>query len=96
MKQLIQQPDQVIQLQALQSLKPEANEVVIKMILSPIHNHNLMQLRGNYGYPPPLPTPAGTEAVGIISQIGSDVKNIIIFAKSRQFKMIGKNRFAHY
>ena len=34
---------------------PKAGEVLIRTILSPIHNHDLWTIRGTYGYKPELP-----------------------------------------
>lgn len=82
MKKLIQhttgQSSQAVQLKSLATLQPQADEIVIDMLLSPIHNHNIMQLKGIYGYQPPLPAEIGTEAVGIVSQLGKDVQNLNI------------------
>lgn len=34
---------------------PGANQVRVKTILSPIHNHDLWTVRGTYGHKPDLP-----------------------------------------
>ncbi|MAU43633.1 MAG: alcohol dehydrogenase [Yangia sp.] len=50
---------------------PAAGEVLIRMVLSPIHNHDLWTVRGQYGYKPPLPGAiGGSEAVGIVEALG--------------------------
>lgn len=54
--------------------EPKAGEVRIKMRLAPIHNHDLWTVKGSYGYKPSLPATAGSEAIGIIDQLGSDVE----------------------
>jgi NADPH:quinone reductase-like Zn-dependent oxidoreductase len=44
--------------------------------LATIHNHDLWTVRGTYGYKPELPARAGTEAVGIVDAVGSEVEGI--------------------
>lgn len=56
--------------------EPKANEVRVKTILSSIHNHDLLTIRGKYGFKPEMPAIGGSEAVGIIDAIGSDVKDL--------------------
>ncbi|MFC9995411.1 zinc-binding dehydrogenase [Nocardia sp. NPDC127526] len=56
--------------------EPGPNEVRIELILAPIHNHDLAIIRGVYGYRPPLPAIPGTEAVGRIHAVGSDVTGL--------------------
>lgn len=50
---------------------PKAGELRIRMILSPIHNHDLWTVRGQYGYKPELPAIGGSEAVGVVEAIGA-------------------------
>ena len=57
---------------------PEAGQVRIRTILSPIHNHDLWTVRGQYGYKPQLPATGGTEAVGIIDALGDGVQGIAV------------------
>lgn len=56
--------------------EPKANEVRVKTTLASIHNHDLLTIRGQYGFKPELPAIAGSEAVGVIDAIGDDVKNL--------------------
>ena len=46
------------------------------MILASIHNHDLLTIRGQYGFKPELPAVGGSEAVGIIDAVGQDVKDL--------------------
>ncbi len=57
----------------VQILEPEAGQVRIKLILSPVHNHDLLLIRGEYGYRPELPMIAGSEGLGTIDKIGPGV-----------------------
>jgi len=53
---------------------PGAGEVLVKMALSPIHNHDLWTIRGNYGYKPDLPGAiGGSEALGMVEAVGDGV-----------------------
>lgn len=56
--------------------EPAANEVRVKTILSPIHNHDLWTVRGRYGYKPTFPAIGGSEAVGIVDAVGENVSHI--------------------
>ena len=58
--------------------QPAANEVRIKTILSPIHNHDLLTISGQYGYKPELPAIGGSEALGIIDAVGDDVTELSV------------------
>lgn len=56
--------------------EPGEGEVRIRTILSPIHNHDLWTVRGQYGYKPELPAIGGSEAVGIVDALGPGVTGI--------------------
>ncbi|WP_019672732.1 zinc-binding dehydrogenase [Psychrobacter lutiphocae] len=58
--------------------KPAPHEVRVKTILASIHNHDLVTIKGQYGDKPDLPTIAGSEALGVIDAIGSDVQGFEI------------------
>ncbi len=57
---------------------PGAGEALVKMVLSPIHNHDLWTIRGNYGYKPELPAIGGSEALGIVAAVGEGVDDSLI------------------
>jgi NADPH:quinone reductase-like Zn-dependent oxidoreductase len=46
------------------------------MIMSAIHNHDLLTVSGQYGYKPQLPAVAGTEAVGLVDAVGDGVAHL--------------------
>ena len=58
--------------------QPAANEVRIKTILSPIHNHDMLTVSGQYGYKPEMPAVGGSEALGIIDAVGDEVTDLSI------------------
>ena len=58
--------------------EPGAGEVRIRMQLAPIHNHDLLTVRGHYGYKPTLPAIGGSEGLGVVDAIGADVEGIAV------------------
>jgi len=52
---------------------PGPGEIRVRMVLSPIHNHDLWTIRGEYGVKPALPAIGGTEALGVVDQLGEGV-----------------------
>lgn len=69
-------PTEVLSLGDRPIPEPKADEVRVKTILSSIHNHDLLTIRGKYGFKPELPAIGGSEALGIIDAVGSDVKDL--------------------
>lgn len=68
------EPADVLTPKETQKPIPAKGEILVKMVLSPIHNHDLWTIRGNYGYKPDLPGAiGGTEAVGIVDTLGEGV-----------------------
>lgn len=66
-------PAEVLHLADSPVPEPRAGQVRIRTILSPIHNHDLWTVRGEYGYKPKLPAIGGSEAVGIVETVGEGV-----------------------
>ncbi len=56
--------------------EPQAGHVRLRMLRSPIHNHDLATIRGVYGYKPTLPAVAGSELVGAIDELGDGVTGL--------------------
>lgn len=67
-------------LAAAEGDKPTAGpgQVVVRMVLSPIHNHDLWTVSGSYGVKPALPAVGGTEAVGVVDAVGEGVINVSV------------------
>ncbi|MFS0731519.1 zinc-binding dehydrogenase [Curtobacterium sp. 1P10AnD] len=57
---------------------PGAGEVLVRTVLSPIHNHDLWTVRGTYGFKPELPAASGTEALGVVEALGEGVTNLSV------------------
>ena len=69
-------PETVLKFEEADRPQPGEGQVLVKMVLSPIHNHDLMTIAGQYGFKPPLPAVPGTEAVGIVEALGAGVTNL--------------------
>lgn len=76
MYQTFGEPDQVVFLGDREKPSPKVGEVLVRMRLSSIHNHDLWTIRGNYGYKPELPAVGGSEAVGVIEAVGEGVQHL--------------------
>ena len=69
-------PAEVLQVAEHPTPSPGAGQVRIKSTLSPIHNHDLWTVSGQYGYKPQLPAVGGTEVAGVIDAIGEGVEHV--------------------
>ena len=70
------EPDAVLAAGETALPEPGRDEVRIRTVLAPIHNHDLWTVRGRYGYKPPLPAIGGSEALGIIEALGQGVEGL--------------------
>ncbi|MBB3950176.1 alcohol dehydrogenase catalytic domain-containing protein [Aureimonas jatrophae] len=69
-------PAEVLSLSEREPPAPGPGEARLRMVLSPIHNHDLMTIAGTYGHKPPLPAVGGTEALGIVEALGDGVDHL--------------------
>ncbi|MGV3491647.1 MAG: zinc-binding dehydrogenase [Devosia sp.] len=58
--------------------EPGPGQARVKLVLAPIHNHDLMIVTGHYGLVPTLPHRPGTEALGIVDKLGEGVTNVAV------------------
>jgi NADPH2:quinone reductase len=58
--------------------EPGPGQARVRMTLSPIHNHDLWTVRGQYGYKPALPAIGGSEAVGVVEALGDGVEGVAV------------------
>ncbi|MBT2501738.1 zinc-binding dehydrogenase [Curtobacterium sp. ISL-83] len=58
--------------------QPGPGQVLVRTVLSPIHNHDLWTVRGTYGFKPELPAQSGTEALGVVEALGDGVTNLTV------------------
>lgn len=66
-------PAEVLSLAEIPDLHPARGQILLRVTLSPIHNHDLWTIRGSYGVRPDLPATGGSEAVGIVEAVGPEV-----------------------
>ncbi|MFJ4173969.1 zinc-binding dehydrogenase [Microbacterium sp. NPDC089696] len=71
-------PEEVLAVEERPTPDPGPGQVRLKIVLSPIHNHDLWTVRGTYGFVPDLPAASGTEALGIVDALGEGVENLSI------------------
>lgn len=69
-------PEKVLKTIDVERPQPGPGQVLVKMVLSPVHNHDLMTIAGQYGFKPSLPAVPGTEAVGIVEALGEGVTHL--------------------
>lgn len=58
--------------------QPGPGQVRLRMILAPVHNHDLWTVRGSYGYKPDLPAIGGSEGVGTVEALGEGVSGVTL------------------
>lgn len=69
-------PRKVLRVADVPVPQPGPGQARVKLVLSPIHNHDLMIITGHYGIKPSLPHHPGTEGVGIVDAVGEGVTNV--------------------
>lgn len=69
-------PAEVLAVEEVEIPEPGPGQVRLKVVLSPIHNHDLWTVRGDYGYKPELPARAGTEALSVVDALGEGVTGV--------------------
>ena len=67
--------DEVMQLVESETPEPEASQVIVQLLASPIHPSNILQIQGNYTRAK-FPQIPGTEGIGKIVKLGSDIENL--------------------
>jgi NADPH:quinone reductase-like Zn-dependent oxidoreductase len=71
-------PAEVLSVTDVPDPVPGPGEVLVRVLLSPIHNHDLWTVRGSYGFKPEMPARAGTEAVGVVEALGEGVEGLSV------------------
>jgi len=69
-------PSLVLKVMDAPSRPLAAGEARVKVLATPIHPSNLLQIAGQYGTPPTLPAIPGAEGIGRIAEIASDVTGL--------------------
>lgn len=68
--------EDVLTVEDVETPEPGEGEVRVRIALASIHNHDLMTVRGEYGFLPELPARVGTEAVGVIDALGDGATGV--------------------
>ncbi len=71
-------PADVLQVKKLPRPVPAPDEVLVEMRAAPINPADLNAIEGKYPVRPPLPATPGFEGSGIVTEVGSAVKNIAV------------------
>lgn len=71
-------PDQVLTEREVETPVAGPGQVLVRTLLSPIHNHDLVTVAGNYGVKPALPAVGGTEAVGVVEAVGEGADEALV------------------
>ena len=71
-------PSEVLSVQEVPDPQPGPGQALVRVLLSPIHNHDLWTVRGSYGFKPDMPARAGTEAVGVVEALGEGVEGLSV------------------
>ncbi|CAM5369983.1 alcohol dehydrogenase catalytic domain-containing protein [Corynebacterium variabile] len=71
------EPEDVLRLTEENVPEPSEGQVRIRVVLSPVHNHDIWTIRGTYGFVPDLPAHAGTEVLGTVDALGPDVSGLV-------------------
>src|SRR5947207_10993046 len=71
-------PAEVLRVVACPWPEPGANEVVVKMSAAPINPADLNSIEGKYPIKPELPATPGMEGAGVVTEIGSAVRDLAV------------------
>lgn len=67
-------PEKVLQVEQRELSVLHKHDILVRMIASPINPSDLIPVKGSYAHRIPLPNIPGYEGVGIVEQVGSEVK----------------------
>ncbi len=71
-------PAEVLTVEERPLPQPGPGQVRVRTLLAAVHNHDLLTVRGMYGYKPEMPAQSGTEAVGIVDALGEGVEHLAV------------------
>ncbi|MHA2028651.1 MAG: zinc-dependent alcohol dehydrogenase family protein, partial [Candidatus Kariarchaeaceae archaeon] len=69
-------PVEIISVKEVELQNMESDQVTVELIASPINPSDILQIQGLYPSQRKLPSIFGTEGIGTVVDIGSDVKNV--------------------
>ena len=87
-------PSQVLASTDAPMPEPGPGQVRVRMRLAPIHNHDLLTVRGLYGWKPELPAIGGSEGMGVVDALGEGVEGFTV--GQRVTAASGRDTWAEY
>ena len=69
-------PADVLEIKDVPSVAPGEGQVRVKVLATPIHPSNLLQISGQYGTMPTFPAQPGAEGVGQVAEVGAGVSHL--------------------
>jgi len=67
------EPADILHIRDMPDPKPGPDDILVRVLLSPVHPADLHVMRGHFGRTPALPTSPGIECVGVVEALGAGV-----------------------
>jgi NADPH:quinone reductase-like Zn-dependent oxidoreductase len=64
------EPRNILHIRDIPDPTPGPSDVLVRVLLSPVHPADLHMMRGRFGRTPGLPTSPGIECVGVVEALG--------------------------
>lgn len=71
-------PSEVLAVEEVPTPVAGPGQALVRTVLSPVHNHDVWTITGNYGFKPTMPAASGTEALGVIEALGEGVTHLSV------------------
>ena len=71
-------PPENLVLEEVQDLNPKEGEALVEVYAAALNFPDTLQIAGEYQFQPPLPFSTGSEASGIIKELGPNIKGFEI------------------
>lgn len=66
------EPADILHIRDIPDHTPGAGDILVRVLLSPVHPADLHVMRGRFGRTPALPISPGIECVGVVDALGED------------------------
>jgi NADPH:quinone reductase-like Zn-dependent oxidoreductase len=64
------EPADILHIRDIRDPTPGPGDILVRVLLSPVHPADLHVMRGRFGRTPALPTSPGIECVGVVEALG--------------------------